>query len=76
MLYFIEEKTKFGKKFKVGRDYFYQAYVAWCHENGQRPKGKINMFEELRNLFPMIKDDRHGGNYFIGIRLNEEEAEF
>jgi putative DNA primase/helicase len=48
----------------------YQAYSAWCQENGERPMNKRNLSKELKQRGFQNQRGTAGYHYWLGLGLN------
>lgn len=70
--YLDEEYYSKGLKEQISRTDLYEGYKTWCNENGRKPLGKKNLYEELR-MDKRITELRIGGidNFLIDPDQND-----
>jgi P4 family phage/plasmid primase-like protien len=71
---FIHEACERGEGFRVRRASFYQAYKAWCSENGRRAFSKSRVLDLLKHNVPLriTHATLDGIELFRGVKVRDE----
>lgn len=64
---FIEDKFELREDYKIRGSELYRAYIAWCSENGFKPKNSNQIAKEWRRLG--FTHSRSDGAWWLGLRL-------
>jgi putative DNA primase/helicase len=64
---FIDDRAERHESYKTRGSELYRAYVAWCSENGFKPKNSNQIAKEWRRLG--FEHDRSNGSWWKGLRL-------
>jgi putative DNA primase/helicase len=71
---FCEDCCTITADARTAKPILFQAYRAWCEENGRRPLAAVRFGRRLRELHDLDQVSSKGKDFWIGIELDEERS--